>query len=125
AIARVHYAGQTLARGPDQADMLLAFFHEASHAIEEEGLLTAMYTQGVRAGESNWSNPNYHMLYPLYFNWAGADASPAATLDRLNFIIMLHLALFAAGAYALARALGVRVLPALVVALAIPWFPAL
>lgn len=124
AIARVHYAGQTLARGPDQADMLLAFFNEASHAIEEEGLLAAMYTERVRAGESNWSNPNYHMLYPLYFNWAGADASPEATLDRLNFIIMLHLALLGAGTYALARALGVRPVPAVVVALAIPWFPA-
>lgn len=124
AIARVHYAGQTLARGPDQADMLLAFFNEASHAIEEDGALAAMYTQGVRAGESNWSNPNYHMLYPLYFNWAGADASPAATLDRLNLVAMLHLALFGAGACALARALGVRMAPAVAVGLAIAWFPA-
>ncbi|MEN1940081.1 hypothetical protein WCE39_03105 [Luteimonas sp. MJ174] len=124
AIARMHYAGQTLARGPDQADMLLAFFNEASHAIEEEGLLAAMYTERVRAGESNWSNPNYHVLYPLYFNWAGADASPAATLDRLNAIILLHLALLGAGTYALARALGVRTALAVVVALSIPWFPA-
>ncbi|MBJ6983464.1 hypothetical protein [Luteimonas sp. MC1750] len=123
-IACLHYQGQTLARGPDQADMLLAFFNEASHAIEEEGLLAAMYTEGVRAGESNWSNPNYHMLYPLYLNWAGADASPAATLDRLNLVIVLHLALLGAGAYALARALGVRVVPAVLVGLAIPWFPA-
>ena len=123
-IAGIHYQGQTLARGPDQADMLLAFFNEASHAIAEEGLLAAMYTPGVRAGESNWSNPNYHMLYPLYFNWAGADASPAATLDRLNFIVLLHLALLGAGAYTLARALGVRVAPAIVVGLIIPWFPA-
>lgn len=124
AIARVHYAGETLARGPDQADMLLAFFNEASHAIAEEGPLAAMYTEGVRAGESNWSNPNYHMLYPLYFNWAGADASPAATLGRLNFIVMLHLALLGAGACALARALGVRMALALAVGLALPWFPA-
>ncbi|MBJ6982372.1 hypothetical protein [Luteimonas sp. MC1572] len=124
AIARVHYAGETLARGPDQADMLLAFFNEASHAIAEEGVLAAMYSESVRAGESNWSNPNYHMLYPLYFNWAGADASPAATLDRLNFIAMLHLALLGAGACALARALGVRTALALAVGLALPWFPA-
>lgn len=123
-IARIHYHGQTLARGPDQADMLLAFFNEASHAIAEEGPLAAMYTERVRAGESNWSNPNYHMLYPLYFNWAGADASPEATLDRLNAIIVLHLALLGAGTFTLARALGVRVAPAIIVALAIPWFPA-
>lgn len=124
ALASLQYQGQTLARGPDQADMLLAFFNEASHAIEEEGLLAAMYTEGVRAGESNWSNPNYHMLYPLYFNWAGADATPAATLDRLNLIVLLHLALLGSGAYALARSLGLGVGPALVVGLAIPWFPA-
>ncbi|MBB1472857.1 hypothetical protein H5368_07415 [Luteimonas sp. MC1782] len=124
AIARVHYAGETLARGPDQADMLLAFFNEASRAIAAEGPLAAMYTEGVRAGESNWSNPNYHMLYPLYFNWAGADASPAATLDRLNFIVMLHLALLGAGGCALARALGVRMALACAVGLALPWFPA-
>ena len=124
ALASLHYQGQTLARGPDQADMLLAFFNEASHAIEEEGLLAAMYTEGVRAGESNWSNPNYHMLYPLYLNWAGADATPADTLDRLNLIALLHLALLASGAYALARALGLGIAPAIVVGLAIPWFPA-
>ena len=124
ALASLHYQGQTLARGPDQADMLLAFFNEASHAIEEEGLLAAMYTERVRAGESNWSNPNYHMLYPLYLNWAGADATPAATLDRLNLIVLLHLALLGAGAYALARSLGLGVAPAIVVGLAIPWFPA-
>src|SRR5690606_5687957 len=58
AIAAVHYQGQTLARGPDQADVLLALFHDASHAIAEEGPLAAMYSAGVRAGESNWSNPN-------------------------------------------------------------------
>ena len=124
AIAGVHYKGQTLARGPDQADMLLAFFHEASHAIAEEGVFAAMYTEGVRAGESNWSNPNYHMLYPFYLNWTGADASPEATLDRLNLVVLLHLALLAAGASALARALGARPWAALLVGLAIPWFPA-
>ena len=123
-IAAIHYQGQTLARGPDQADVLLAIFNEASHAIAEEGPLAAMYTERVRAGESNWSNPNYHVLYPLYFNWAGADASPEATLDRLNFIIMLHLALLGAGAFVLARALGVRTALAVAVGLALPWFPA-
>ena len=82
AAARIHYAGQTLARGPDQADILLASFNEASHAIAEEGLLAAMYSERVRAGEPNWSNPNHHVLYPLYFNWAGADASQEATLHR-------------------------------------------
>jgi hypothetical protein len=124
AIACVHYRGQTLARGPDQADMLLSFFHEASHAVEEEGLLAAMYTPGVRAGVPNWSNPNYHPLYPLYFNWAGADATVEDTLDRLNFIVYLHLAILGAGAFALARALGVRRLPAIAVGLVLPWFPA-
>lgn len=120
----IHYQGQTLPRGPDQADMLLAFFNEASHAIDEEGPLAAMYTQGVRAGESNWSNPNYHVLYPFYFNWVGADASPDATLDRLNLIVRLHLALFGAGMFVLARALGVRTALALALAVAVPWFPA-
>lgn len=124
AIAAVHYQGQTLARGPDQADVLLALFHDASHAIAEEGPLAAMYSGGVRAGESNWSNPNYHVLYPLYFNWAGADASPEATLDRLNRIIVLHLALLGAGGFVLARALGVRTPIALAVGLVLPWFPA-
>ncbi|NLA67758.1 MAG: hypothetical protein GX856_05855 [Gammaproteobacteria bacterium] len=124
AAARIHYAGQTLARGPDQADILLASFNEASHAIAEEGLLAAMYSERVRAGEPNWSNPNHHVLYPLYFNWAGADASPEATLDRLNAIILLHLALLAAGTFLLARALGAPAWPALLVAFAIPWFPA-
>lgn len=124
AIAWIHYAGQTLARGPDQADMLLAFFHEASHAVAEEGLLAAMYTPGVRAGVSNWSNPNFNPLYPLYFNWIGADASAEATLDRLNAIIHLHLAILGAGGFLLARALGVRMLPALGVGLLLPWFPA-
>lgn len=124
AIAAVHYRGQTLARGPDQADMLLSFFHEASHAVEEEGLLAAMYTPGVRAGVPNWSNPNYHPLYPFYFNWTGADATVEDTLDRLNFIIYFHLAILGAGAFALARALGVRWLPAIAVGLVLPWFPA-
>lgn len=124
AIAALHYRGQTLARGPDQADMLLSFFHEASHAVEEEGLLAAMYTPGVRAGVPNWSNPNYHPLYPFYFNWVGADATVEDTLDRLNFIIYFHLAILGAGTFLLARALGVRWLPAIAVGLALPWFPA-
>lgn len=123
AAAKAFYAGQTLARGPDQADMLLAFFNDASHAIAEEGPLAAMYGERVRAGESQWSNPNYHVLYPLYLNWAGADASPAATLDRLHLIVFLHLALLAAGGAALARALGAPLAVAAVAGLLLPWWP--
>lgn len=124
AIAAVHYAGQTLARGPDQTDILLALFHDASHAIASDGLLAAMYTPGAFGGIPNWSNPNFHLLYPLYFNWAGADATVSATLDRLNLIIHLHLAILSAGTFVLSRALGVRLLPAIAVALLVPWMPA-
>ncbi|MGH8030924.1 MAG: hypothetical protein ACREO8_00800 [Luteimonas sp.] len=123
-IAIVHYHGQTLARGPDQADILLAIFHDASRVIAQEGLWAGMYTDGLRAGISNWSNPNLHLLYPLYFNWAGADASVFDTLDRLNHIIYLHLAILGGGGFVFARALGVRTLPAIAVGLVLPWFPA-
>jgi hypothetical protein len=125
AIACLHYRGQTLARGPDQADILLSIFYDASRAIREEGLWAAMYTPGLQAGISNWSNPHQHLLYPLYFNWLGSDASVFDTLDRLNWIIYLHLAILGAGAFQLARSLGVRLLPAIAVGLVLPWFPAM
>lgn len=125
AIACLHYQGQTLARGPDQADILLSIFHDASRAIREEGLWAAMYTPGVQAGVANWSNPHAHPLYPLYFNWLGSDSSVFDTLDRLNWIIYLHLAILGGGAFLLARSLGVRLVPALAVGLVLPWFPAI
>ena len=125
AIACLHYRGQTLARGPDQADILLSVFHDASRAIREEGLWAAMYTPGLQAGIANWSNPHQHPLYPLYFNWLGSDMSVFDTLDRLNWIIYLHLAILGAGAFQLARSLGVRLLPAIAVGLVLPWFPAI
>lgn len=125
AIACLHYRGQTLARGPDQADILLSIFHDASRAIGEEGLWAAMYTPGLQAGIPNWSNPHQHLLYPLYFNWLGSDTSVFDTLDRLNWIIYLHLAILGAGAFQLARSLGVRLLPAIAVGLVLPWFPAI
>ena len=124
AIACLHYQGQTLARGPDQADIQLSFFYDASRAIREEGLWAAMYTPGLQAGIPNWSNPHWHPLYPLYFNWLGSDTNVFDTLDRLNWIIYLHLAILGGGAFQLARALGVRLLPAIGVGLLLPWFPA-
>lgn len=125
AIALVHYQGQTLARGPDSADVLLSFFHEASRDVREEGMWAAMYTPGVLAGIPNWSNPNFHPLYPLYFNWLGGDHTVFDTLDRLNLIIKLHLAILGCGGFVLARALGVRLVPAICVGLVLPWFPAI
>jgi hypothetical protein len=125
AIACLHYRGQTLARGPDQTDILLSIFYDASRAIREEGLWAAMYTPGLQAGIANWSNPHQHLLYPLYFNWLGSDMSVFDTLGRLNWIIYLHLAILGAGAFQLARSLGVRLLPAIAVGLVLPWFPAI
>ena len=125
AIACLHYQGQTLARGPDQADIQLSFFYDASRAIREEGLWAAMYTPGLQAGIPNWSNPHGHPLYPLFFNWLGSDATVFDTLDRLNWIIYLHLAILGGGAFQLARMLGVRLLPAIGVGLVLPWFPAI
>ncbi|MBC7991491.1 MAG: hypothetical protein H7Y19_18185, partial [Luteimonas sp.] len=125
AIACLHYEGQTLARGPDQADIQLSFFYDASRAIREEGLWAAMYTPGLQAGIPNWSNPHGHPLYPLFFNWLGSDATVFDTLDRLNWIIYLHLAILGGGAFQLARMLGVRLLPAIGVGLVLPWFPAI
>jgi hypothetical protein len=125
AIACLHYRGQTLARGPDQADILLSIFYDASRAIREEGLWAAMYTPGLQAGIPNWSNPHQHLLYPLYFNWLGSDTNVFDTLDRLNWIIYLHLAILGGGAFQLARSLGVRLLPAIAVGMVLPWFPAI
>ncbi|MEP6633187.1 MAG: hypothetical protein ABJA62_03175 [Luteimonas sp.] len=123
-IAVAHYDGLTLIRGSDSADILLSYFFDASRSIHEEGLWAAMYTPGAQAGIPNWSNPNFHPLYPLYFNWLGPDATVFDTLTRMNAIVLLHLAVLGGGGFYLARRLGVRLIPALCVGLALPWFPA-
>lgn len=118
------FRGTTFIHGPDAVDDTLLVTFASSNAIGRWGVLSAMYLPDILAGFSNWANPHFHVLYPLYFNWLGSDVDLVDAWARMDLVVELHLAIYGAGVCLLALTLGARRSTALIAGMAAPWFPA-
>lgn len=123
--AMLLYAGKAVVYGPDADNILTPLFFDANRAVARDGVLAAMYNPGVLGGLAQWNSPNFHVLYPLYFNWLGMDGSIDDTQVRLKLVAIMHLSIYGAGCFALTRSLGVRSTTAWATGIAMPFLPAI
>ena len=116
---------QSFTCGPDQVDYLASLFFRISNDIASGGITAGLYSPQFHCGLPHADNPNFHPLYPFYFNWLHADQSIYETIRRLDVIVLIHLAILGTGIGLIARSLSGSWPIAIAAGAVAPYFPAI
>lgn len=124
-IACFVFYNSTFQIGPDQVEQMAPIFFRISNDIAQYGFSSAIYSPQFHCGIPHFYNPLYNPIYPLYFNWIGADSSIYETLRRLDFIVLLHFAILGSGIALMTRIIPVSLPLAAIAGLILTWLPAI